>query len=147
MSPDFAGKTIRTARKDVYRELVDEKKAFSRQIDLFLLALAVGFAKDRRSEATPTSDIVKLEALKTDVRRVARDLIEIVSALIPPEENDTESWRAVLAFADAGLEDIWKEFQTTGLVDIPKMLAEADTLAKDRANGLFEALERAGGGD
>ncbi len=136
-------KTLKTAHKDFYKELVGEGKPFNHQIDLFILALAVGFLKNIRSKSTPASDIVKLHDLSSDEARAARNLIEIVYHIGPTHRDESDRWREILALADGGLEELWEDYQISGRVYLPKMIAEADKLAGERASELWATLRGA----
>lgn len=127
---------IRTANSEIYHELVEKKKYFKRQIELFISALSIGLVNDIKSNKTQNRDIIRLNVLETRMKDY-KDLIELVSRIICIKIDQKECGNLILKYADGGLEKIWDEYQIQGLLDLPRFYEET----KDKWQKLILKIE------
>mgnify|MGYP001095359891 CR=1 FL=1 len=114
------GYTLRTAHADIYAELVDDKKLFKRSIHLFTVALAVGAILNIKSDQKKRDhDLIRLSTVTDQEQRL---VIDILSRIVCKEPDKIARGRELLAYADGGLEKIWKDYQEVGVLDLPRLL-------------------------
>ena len=131
--------TIRTSHPEMYQELQQNKKLFELQIHIFVSALAIGILNNLKSQESPHRDIIKLWQLKDNLKEY-RDMINIISQIICEGKNERDCSHELLAYADGGLEFLWKEYQAQGTLDLPRILEEAKKKWSKRIPELLASL-------
>ena len=114
---------IRTAHREMYKELQQEKKIFKLQIHLFTAALAIGFINNVKSQQQPRHDIVRLNQLHGNLR-LYRDTIHILTQIVCKDKDRKDCGAELLSYADGGLELLWNDYQAQGILDLPRIFEE-----------------------
>lgn len=145
-------RVIKTARRDIYRNLVlrtarlelddDEELEkdpaefpFDYGYELFAAGLVIGFLeKENReeSEGQYSQDFVEVDSVTSDEHRTA---IEFVWELIRQEEtelSETEAWELARQYADRGVERIQRDIETKDKFDLLGFMNRADGRWEDR---------------
>jgi len=132
---------IRTANSEIYKELVQDKKYFKRQIELFISALAIGYVNNINSEKRPNHDIIRLNVLEANMKNY-KDIIDFMSRIICLEYDEEKCGSLLLSYADGGLEKIWSEYQTQGILDLPRIYEEIKQIWPNKTNNIIEIIEK-----
>ena len=129
---------IKTAHHEIYQELQQKKRLFKHQIHLFTFSLVMGILFNKKSDKTPTHDIIRLRALSSPELGLQRSLIEFLSLacskIVKTKECETE----ILKYAEGGLELIWEEYQEQGILDLPRLFEKSKKHWSERIPELKE---------
>lgn len=131
---------LRTANADVYAELVTNKKLFTRQAHLFVVGLAIGVAKNRKSIKSPNKDIVRMVILENNLGKY-KNVIDLVTEIICFGMDEKECGQILLSYTDGGIEYLWDEYKTQGTLDLPRIYNEIKNEWPDRITAIIHNLE------
>jgi len=132
---------IRTANSEVYKELVTEKKLFSRQIELFLIGLSIGIAKNLKSNKRPNHDIIRLVILESNLK-LYKDVIDVIAEIFCRKIEEGECGSMILSYADGGIEYIWEEYLAQRILDLPRLYQETLNNWENISNTLITELKK-----
>jgi hypothetical protein len=132
---------FKTAYPEIYEELCQKRKLFRLEIHLFASALAIGILNKMRSQKKPTHDIVRLNQLLKEEHSETKEVINILSQMVYAGPDKHARGDAILAYADGGLEILWKDYQAQGILDLPRILADSKKKWSNRISELSHSLE------
>ena len=133
---------FRTAYPEIYEELCQKKKLFKLDIHLFASALAIGILNKEKSQKKPSHDILRLSQLSREEHQEIKEVIHMLSQLAYTKPDKRARGEAVLAYADGGLELLWKDYQTQGILDLPRILDETKKKWPSRISELSSILDQ-----
>jgi hypothetical protein len=131
---------VRTGHPEIYEELCGQKKLFKLDIHLFAAALAIGVLNDKASEKTASHDKVRLNQLTGEQHREIKEVISILAQLAYTKPDKRARGEAIIAYADGGLELLWADYQTQGVLDLPRILDEAKKKWTQRSQDLLSNI-------
>jgi len=132
---------FRTAYPEIYEELCQKKKLFRLEIHLFASALAIGILNKAQSQKRPSHDMIRLNQLLKEEHQETKDVINILSQMICQGPDKRARGDTVLAYADGGLEILWKDYQAQGILDLPRILEDSKKKWPNRIPELSHCLE------
>ncbi len=133
---------FRTAYPEIYEELCQNRKLFKLEIHLFASALAMGVLSDAKSEKKPVHDIIRLSQLSRDEHQEVKDVINIISQLVYVGPDKRARGENIIAYADGGIDLLWQDVKTQGVLDIPRILDETKRKWPKRIIELLNTLEQ-----
>lgn len=136
------GFMFRTAYPEVYEELCHKKKIFKLDMHLFAAALAIGILNKASSTKKPSRDINRLSQLTQDEYNEIKQVINILSQIAYPKPDKHARGESIIAYSDGGLELLWKDYQTQGILDLPRIIDETKRKWSDRFPELLHLLEK-----
>jgi len=137
---------LRTAHPEIYDELCEEKKLFKIRAHLFVAALSYGISHNVRSQRKPYHDIVRLSQLEKH-HPIQVKLIKLLAKIICESQDKQSCGRELLAYADGGLEILWKEYQAQGALDVPRIVEETKNKWAQRVPELLTILKQSAGSE
>jgi hypothetical protein len=156
-----ATRTIKTARREIYRKLVhntarleldDDEELEKDRIDfpfdygyeLFAAGLVLGYlAEEPREESkgSYSQDFTDVDSVGSDEVQAT---IEFIWELILTEEDDldeTEAWELARQYADAGVERINRDMDIKDELDLLGFMNTAENLWEDRVDDVVSDIE------
>lgn len=133
---------FKTAYPEIYEELCQKRKLFKLEIHLFASALAIGILNNTCCQKKPSHDIVRLNQLLKEEHRAIKDVINVLSQIIYVGPDKRERGNSILAYADGGLEILWKDYQAQGILDLPRILDDSKKKWPNRIPELSHNLEK-----
>jgi hypothetical protein len=139
LDPSFM---FRTGYPEIYEELCHKKKMFRLDIHLFASALAIGMINNTTGKKKPSHDIVKLSSLSRNEHQEIKEVVNILSQLAYTKPDKHARGESVIAYSDGGLELLWKEYQTQGILDLPRIIDETKKKWPNRFPQLLSLLDQ-----
>ena len=159
-----ATRTIKTARREIYRKLVlrtarleldDDEELdkdpveypFDYGYELFAAGLVLGYLTEEpreESEGSYSQDFTDVDSVGSDE---VQGTIEFIWELILIEEDDldeTEAWELARQYADAGVERINRDMDIKDELDLLGFMNTAENRWEDRVDGIIEDVETLG---
>lgn len=125
---------IKSALKEIYKDLVDSLKLFPNNYSLFTAGLVYGILHKKRHDVKPNASFIKLFAI-TD--SASKDVIDLIYYVLDDDKRErTEIWADMLHIADGGvfaLNDIYKSHKN---FRIPHLLKESMAIWPERVKEL-----------
>lgn len=157
-------RTIKTARREIYRKLVlrtarlelnDDEELdkdpvefpFDYGYELFAAGLALGYLTEEprgESKGSYSQDFTDVDSVGSDEVQAT---IEFIWELILIEEDDldeTEAWELARQYADAGVERINRDMDIKDELDLLGFMNTAENRWEDRVNNIIEDVETIG---
>jgi hypothetical protein len=129
---------IRTAHPDIYEELCRDRRIFRLDIHLFATALSIGILRKKRSDLRPNHDIVRLGQLTKSEHEEIKSIIRIARYVVHESVQEQDSRDLIINFADGGLEYLWEEYQTQGILDWPRLIDDSKQKWPNRITEILE---------
>lgn len=139
IEPNFM---FRTAYPEIYEELCHKKKLFKLDIHLFAAALAIGLLNKAKSTKKPSRDIIRLSQLSREEHQETKDCINILSQFAYTKPDKRARGEAIIAYSDGGLELLWGDYQTQGILDLPRIIEETKKKWPDRFSEIMASLDK-----
>jgi len=133
---------FRTAFPEIYEEICHKRKFFKLDIHLFATALAIGILNNVTSTKKPTRDIIRLTQLFRDEHQEIKEVINILSQFAYTKPDKRARGESIIAYSDGGLELLWKDVQTQGVLDLPRIIEDAKKKWPSRFPEVLALLER-----
>ena len=129
--------TFKTIYQERYEELVDEMKLFSKRLHLCTTALAIGVLLNKKSSASrkSSSDLIRLPTISDEVQLL---FIETMARIGCKSDNKTKRGTEVNAFAEGGIEWIWKEYKILNSLDFSKIVQEMRKKCEQQVSDFLE---------
>lgn len=125
---------IATSRNDDYEKLVTRGKLFSAKHQLFAAGLVYGLLHGKRHDKKPIATITKLFAIND---KATTSLIDVVFWLVNDKKDDKKVWAEMLHIADGGVVALSEMYDSSGDIDISRLLDDAKKLWPGRAESLY----------
>ena len=159
-----ATRTIKTARREIYRKLVlrtarlelDDDEELDKDLveypfdygyELFAAGLVLGYLTEEpreESEGSYSQDFTDVDSVGSDEVQAT---IEFIWELILIEEDDldeTEAWELARQYADAGIERINRDMDIKDELDLLGFMNTAENRWEDHVDGIIEDVETLG---
>ena len=124
---------IQTAIPHIYEDLVDVKKLFHTQYNLFVAGLVYGLLLDIRSDGKPHADIVRINSISSDT---VKNIIDMAYLMLDNGRNDRDIKAQLLRVADGGVTALNSIYYKTGDLDVKRLVAEAERVWPTRIGQL-----------
>lgn len=125
---------IVTSRNDDYEKLVTRGKLFSAKHQLFAAGLVYGMLHGKRHDKKPTATINKLFTIND---KTTTGIIDVVFWVLNDKKDGKNVWAEMLHIADGGVVSLSEMYDSSGGLDIPRLLDDAKKLWPERAKGLY----------
>ncbi len=142
------GKSIKSARLDLYKAIVDNSDdyPFQHRYELFTLGVAIGFLQEKRYEQTEdnySQEFIKVRDItKEDHQKAIEFIYSLVEAElvesgevdedIDDKELGNKAWKQMLEYADAGIDHVDKQVDIQGDFDLIRFVKEHEEKWPDR---------------
>jgi hypothetical protein len=133
---------FRTAYPEVYEEICHKRKLFKLDIHLFAAALAIGILNNATSTKKPIRDIIRLAQLSRDEHQEIKEVINILSQFAYTKPDKRARGEAIIGYSDGGLDLLWKDIQTQGVLDLPRIIDDVKKKWPSRFPELLALLEQ-----
>ena len=124
---------ITTSRSDDYEKLVTREMLFPKKHHLFVAGLVYGLLHGKRSDKKPTAAVTKLFAIGD---KTTAGIIDVVFWVMNDKKGDKQVWSEMLHIADGGVAALSEMYDSSGGIDIPRLLDDAKRLWPRRVKRL-----------
>ncbi|ELY49713.1 hypothetical protein [Natronorubrum bangense] len=138
-------RTLKTARQDIYKRLVEDgdedNTIFKYNYELFSLGVIYGYFHGEQKTVNAeerSQDFIKLSDITPEEHRQTIELVYQMVKVESEKTDESEIWKEVLDYADQGVELIDEGISTQGDFDLVGIVQGAN--AEDWESRLIDSL-------
>jgi hypothetical protein len=117
----------------IYDIIVKKEKLFPNMWNLFALGLVYGILHNKKSTKRRNNDLFRLNQVSEES---IKDVIDICYMILDDGRNEKDIFNDILSFADAGVEELYKEYEKNGSFQLTKLIEDSKEIWKKRVKEL-----------